>query len=57
MDQRPSYDTFRAYCDYIRKAFRAKGILIYIEKANQKITMAGYPYAKMTAGNDNEAKR
>ena len=57
MEQRPNNSTFIAYCDYIRKAFPAKGILIYDEKAGAKIKVIGYPYPRRGASNDNEAKR
>ncbi len=56
MEQKPSYDIFRAYCIYIRKAFSAKGILIYNAKASKYLGVIGYPFAWSNAVNDNEVK-
>jgi hypothetical protein len=52
-----NYTTFIAYCNYIRKAFVVKGIVVYSERANQKLKMIGCPFEWRQAGNDNEASR
>lgn len=56
MEQKPSYNTFIAYCTYLRKAFTIKGILTYSEQASQKIKVIGKPFPWTNAVNDNEVK-
>lgn len=47
---------FLLFCAHIRVNFGAKGILIYSGYAVQMLMIAGYPYVRIAANNDNEAK-
>ncbi len=51
-----THKLFLSFCDHIRLNFSAKGILIYSGNAECKLTIAGWPYTRDAANNDNEAK-
>lgn len=51
-------NTITKFFDHLRFDFNVKGIIIYNGNANvQRVYIAGYPYVRMAAQNDNEAKR
>lgn len=46
------------FFDHLRFDFNIKGIIIYNGNAScQRVYIAGYPYVRTAALNDNEAKR
>ena len=46
---------FVMHCDHLRSRFNIKGILIYSDRAEQKLKVIGWPYPRISAVNDNEA--
>lgn len=51
-----SYKFFWRYCKALRERIRVKGIMIYNAHAEQRLTVAGWPYVRISAVNDNGAK-
>lgn len=51
-----AYKLFLMHCKLARSRFGVKGALIYSERSTQKLTVAGYPYPRISAVNDNEAR-
>lgn len=49
------FKIFNIYCNYARDTFKAKGTFIYNERAKQQLSVAGWPYPRLAAHNDNEA--
>lgn len=49
-------NTINDYFDQIRARFGVKGTMIYNGKSELRLTVAGWPYVRITADNDNEAK-
>jgi hypothetical protein len=52
----PDYNRFVLYCYFARERFNVRGILIYRDAAQQPLTVAGWPYPRISAHNDNGAE-
>lgn len=50
-----NHHVFQMYCDHIRSRLNVRGTIIYSEKAERKLKVAGWPFLQIIAVNDNEA--
>lgn len=50
------HQIFLAYCLLVRERLKARGVLMYNGAARKTLSFAGWPYARISAVNDNEAK-